>query len=159
MDNYYIDTHVHFQDPRLFNNLEVLIMNANKARVKKLIVVGYDVASSELAINIAKSRKNIYSTIGIHPHNAKDYKKEDIEYFKELIINENITAIGEIGLDNYYKHSEMFIQEKLFTKQIELAIDNNLPIIIHSRNTIDKVLDIIDQYNYSKFLLHSLGLQ
>lgn len=155
MENYYIDTHVHFQDPRLYNNLETLIEKAYKSNVKKMIVVGYNVISSEVAIDIAKARKNIYSTIGIHPHYAKDFKEENIEYFKELLKKENITAIGEIGLDNYYKISDMPKQIKIFIKQIELAIDNNLPIIIHSRNSIDKVLDIIDQYNYSKFLLHS----
>ncbi|MGC9365813.1 MAG: TatD family hydrolase [bacterium] len=150
----YIDTHAHLQDPRLMNQLNQLLDNADKAGVEKIIVVGYDLSSSEIAVNLTEHHQ-IFAGIGIHPHDAEKWNSRSYQQLKQLARQEKVVAIGEVGLDNYYLHSSPEIQKKVFNIQIELAAELNYPLIVHSRKAMAEVMEILENKNYNQVLLHS----
>ena len=124
-----IDSHVHLNDEELFPRIEEIIERAKSNGVKAFICIGYDRESSELAIEISSMYKEVYAAIGIHPSAAKHHNKSDLEWLEANIKNEKVVAIGEIGLDYYWDKSNEIKQKELFISQIELANNNNLPII------------------------------
>ena len=138
-----IDSHVHLNDEELFPRIEEIIERAKSNGVKAFICIGYDRESSELAIEIASMYKEVYSAIGIHPSAAKHYNKSDLEWLEANIKNEKVVAIGEIGLDYYWDKSNEIKQKELFISQIELANNNNLPIVVHMRDATNDTFEII----------------
>ena len=168
----FVDTHCHIQSAdskdgeRTTSGLwakapdllpDVIIENAQAANVSKLICVGCDVADSQLAVNFVENRDNCWASIGIHPHEAKDYVDEQAELtaFAELATAPKVVAIGECGLDYYYNHSPKAEQEKVLRYQIELALEHDLPIIFHVREAFDDFWPIFESYEGIRGVLHS----
>jgi TatD DNase family protein len=125
--------------------------------VTRLICVGCDLSDSQLAIAFAKDRPNCWATIGIHPHEAKNIvgKSADLDTFKSLVGRPKVVAVGECGLDFYYEHSPRESQIEVLKLQIELALDNNLPLVFHVRDAFDEFWPIFDSYKGIKGVLHS----
>jgi len=156
-----IDTHAHLNFPDYKNDLDKVIDRSVKNGVTKIICVSSNIADSVKAIEIAKKYPStIYAAVGIHPHQT-DFQeklslKEQIEQLKKLAKNSEVIAIGECGIDfSPAPPKEKDRSEKeqifLFEKQIELALDLNLPILVHSRKAFDEVLFILKRYlNSSK---------
>ena len=139
------DTHVHLNDPNFKENYEELIKEALENNINKMTVVGYDLESSKIAIELAQKYDFIYAAIGLHPaEQFKDYDK-DIKQL-ESMINNKVVAIGEIGLDYHYCPLDKKRQEDMFVKQLELAKKHNLPIIIHSRDACNDTYIILKEY-------------
>lgn len=142
------DTHIHLNEERLLSNLEQYIKEAEDKGVTKFLCVGWDLDSSKKAIEIANKYKNVYCSIGVIPTEHKQYEiggKTLKELESILTTSSKIIAIGEIGLD-YYWEKEEEIKEKqkiMFKEQIDLANKYNLPISIHSRNSIQDTYDIL----------------
>lgn len=141
-----IDTHVHLNDERYAQHLDEIIKEARENQVEQMIVVGYDFNSSIKAIEIANEYDNIYCAIGIHPSEVQkaDY---DISWIKEYARNHKVVAIGEIGLDYYWDKTYKEEQISFFKKQLELAKELNLPVIIHSREAMQETYDILKVSN------------
>jgi len=136
----YIDTHCHLTDGR-YKNVDEIIKNLNN--IKLAICVGYDYQSSVKSLEIANKYDNIYCALGVHPHDCKTLTDKILEEFKELSKNKKVVAIGEIGLDFHYPGFSKTDQERTFIKQMELADNLNLPIIIHSRDCTDYLNNIL----------------
>ena len=149
------DTHVHLNDPSYKENYKEIIEKALENNVKKMMVVGYDLESSKLAVKLANEYQFIYAAIGLHPSEQfNDYNNHLIEL--EKLISSKVLAIGEIGLDYHYTPLNKDNQAELFIRQLELAKKYNLPIIIHSRDACLDTYEILKQYKhcYSKGIMH-----
>lgn len=154
-----IDTHCHINTmikktfdtplPKDFIDLaEPIINQANTAGVTKIINVGTSLPESLNCIALAKAFTNCYATIGIHPNDVKSNWHEELITFKKLLedCSNNIVGIGEIGLDYHYPDFDKQLQYSAFKAQIELALQHNLPIVIHTRDAQQEVLDVLEQY-------------
>lgn len=137
-----IDTHAHIFDEK-FNDVNEVINEALNNNVKKMIVVGYDKKSSLLALELTKKYDFLYLSVGLHPSEVEKEDDENLEWLKEIIENEKVVAIGEIGLDYYWDKSFKEKQKKFFKKQIEIAKHYNLPIIVHCREAVQDCFDIL----------------
>ena len=118
-----------------------------------MVVSGVDDASNKEVLNLCTRYDNVYGTLGIHPESAGD--NYDLDFIREHINDPKIVGIGEIGLDYYYTKDNKNLQISLFCKQIEIALEFNKPIVVHSRDAINDTYDIIKKYNIgSKCLIH-----
>lgn len=158
------DTHIHLNDEKLYENLDEHIKEAKENGVHNFLVIGYNISSSILAVEIAKKYKGVcFAAVGIHPTDYKEYlDKENVDRLNTLIIEnkEYIKAIGEIGLDYYWikDKDEQEKEKEVFKKQILLAKTHSLPISIHSRDATQDTLDIIKNSNYEgPFVLHAFN--
>lgn len=134
----YIDTHVHLNDDTLYNKLEEVLKDAYDNLVDHFIVVGYDVESSKRALELAKKIPNCYCAIGFHPTEIKNYGDSEYNWLDEHANDENVVAIGEIGYDFHWDKTTEEEQKEAFVRQIKIAKKHNLPIIIHSRDALEK---------------------
>lgn len=161
----FIDSHCHIDGEAFENDRNQVIQNALDAGVVAMLNIGTgspDSDSFEKTIKLAKTQPFIFASLGIHPHDAKEYD-ENAE--KKLInlakSNKKVIAWGEIGLDFYYDHSPREIQEKVFRRQIAVARELNLPVIIHSRDANDETVRILkEECNYKDFrggIMHCFG--
>lgn len=129
-------------------NIDTMIADAHDAGVMKMICVGTTLADSQLAVKIASERENVYSSIGIHPHEAKDHSPQSVkDKFASLVSSGKIVAVGECGLDYFYNHSPKEEQVAMLKFQIELALKHDLPLIFHVRNAFDDFWPIFDSFH------------
>jgi len=143
-----IDTHCHLNDEALYKDLDNVISRARQVGVEKMVVVGWDEASSKLAIQIAEQYDFIYAVIGFHPENVFDIDDKVLYDTLNLYKHPKVVGIGEIGLDYHWtKDSDKReIQKEYFIKQIKFANEVGLPISIHSREAFADTLEILKQY-------------
>ena len=140
------DTHAHLDDERFDEDREFLIEKLKEENVSLVVNPGADMKTSRAAIKLAEKYDFIYAAVGIHPHDVKDIKEEDLIELEQMAKHEKVVAIGEIGLDYYYDNSPRELQREFFIKQIELANKVNLPIIIHSRDASMETYEILNEY-------------
>ena len=148
------DTHAHYNDHRFDDDRETLLTALPSLGVDEAIVVGYDIPSSEKAVEIASTLPYLHAAAGFHPENLEEYGEEGIAKLREILKNEKIIAIGEIGLDYHWKEFGPTLQEKAFRRQMELADELNLPVIIHSREATADTLRILADYKGVPGVLH-----
>ncbi len=141
------DSHAHIDDNRYSRDRDLVLEHARDNGVKYILNPGADLNSSIAAVNLAEKYDMIYAAVGVHPHDAKNMDENTLAILKSLTNRNKVVAIGEIGLDFYRDLSPRQEQEKWFKKQIELAQEVKLPIIIHSRDAHGKVFDILKEYN------------
>lgn len=140
-----IDSHVHLNNEQFDLDREYLIKNLKNNGIELVVNVGADLKSSIESVELAKEYENIYATVGVHPHSAKDLTDDMLEELKDLTKEKKVVAIGEIGLDYHYDNSPRDIQRKWFKKQIQLAKELDLPIVVHSREADQDTLDILKE--------------
>ena len=143
-----VDTHCHLNDEALYKDLDNVISRARQAGVEKMVVVGWDEASSKLAIEIAEQYDFIYAVIGFHPENVFDIDDKILYDTLNLYKHPKVVGIGEIGLDYHWTKDpdKREIQKEYFIKQIKFANEVGLPISIHSREAFADTLEILKQY-------------
>ena len=142
-----IDTHVHLNNKDLYPKIDEVMLEAKRVGVKKFFVVGYDLETSKLAIEIASKHEECYAIIGFHPTEIKHYKDEEYKWLEENAKHPKVVAIGEIGYDFHWDTTTKEEQEQSFIRQIEIAKKVNLPISIHSRDAIELTLKTIRETN------------
>lgn len=144
----FIDTHAHLNDYKFKDILPEVLKRAQKAQVKKIIVVGWDEASSKHAIKLAHQYPFIFAAVGYHPENLDGVDDEALQRIKKLAQDEKVVAIGEIGLDYYWSkdESKQARQREYFIRQIQLANEVNKPIIVHSRDASHDTFMIIKEH-------------
>lgn len=144
------DSHTHLNDKKFRDDQDDVIMDSYNNDIKLIMLPGASLESSISAIEIASSYDFIYAAVGIHPHDAKNMTEANLEEIKTLSKDINVKAIGEIGLDYYYNFSPIDLQKKWFEKQLILAKDLNLPVIIHDRDAHKDVIDILTKFDSFK---------
>lgn len=159
-----VDTHCHIQSVGGFEGEEStramwakaretspedILRRAREAEVTRLVCVGCDLEDSRLAVDFVKSRENCWSSVGIHPHEASRYVGQDdlLGQFVELAAASKLVAIGECGLDYFYENSDKISQRAILEFQLELAQQNNLPVIFHVREAFDDFWPIFERYS------------
>lgn len=148
-----VDTHCHIHESTYPLEVADVLKNAQAAGVTKLICVGTSMASSREAVDFAQKYDNVFSSIGVHPHDTKD------GYDLSSLVGERqkgkIVAVGEIGLDYFYTHSPREVQIAALEAQIDVALTNNLPIIFHVREAFSDFWPVFDNFKGIKGELHS----
>lgn len=142
----FFDSHCHLNDEKILLHLDEVVFDAKEAGVDAMVCIGYDLASSKKAIEIANRYEGVYAAIGFHPENIEGQNKEDsLREIRLLAKEDRVIAIGEIGLDYYwYKDPEVRRRQKpWFIAQIELANELNLPVSIHARDATRDVYEIL----------------
>ena len=153
----FIDTHCHIHSKDYSLDPETVIKGGLEVGISNAIVVGTDLEDSRLAVRFAQDHENLYSSIGIHPHEAKDYvhAPDKLKDFASLATEKKVVAVGECGLDYYYYHSPKEDQKQILEFQIELAQKHDLPMIFHVREAFDDFWPIIDKYPGIRGVIHS----
>jgi len=140
------DSHAHYNDEKFDEDRDELLKNMCKENIKNIICAGYSVESSKFALKIANEYEFIYATCGISPNDIPQNEEElwkQIEEIKQIANNKKIIAIGEIGLDYYWNKENKELQKIAFVKQIDLANELDLPIVIHTREAVTDTIDIL----------------
>ena len=141
-----IDTHCHLFFEELKKDLAGVLSRASDLGVTKFICVGTNVEDSKESYDLALNYENIFSTAGVHPHDSEEVPKDYLDQIKELLKNNKVVALGEIGLDYFRNISDRKIQKKIFREQLELAQEINKPIVFHNRESDDDILKILLEY-------------
>jgi TatD DNase family protein len=143
-----IDTHCHFNNARFAEDLSECLQRAQEAGVTQMIVVGYDLPSSEQAVALAEAYPGTLSAVvGVHPHDAKTWNTKCRSRLRALAERECVVALGEIGLDFHYDFSPRPAQYEAFRAQMALAHELALPVVIHCREAYPETLDVLEQEN------------
>jgi len=141
-----IDSHCHLQDPKFGRDRDAVVRRARDAGVSPLVVIGYDLDSSRLAVGLAESWDDVYATLGVHPHDAKTVAARDIDALARLAESPRVVAIGEIGLDFYRNLSPQEAQRTAFREQLALARSLRLPVVIHSRDADEPTFEVLAKH-------------
>lgn len=139
------DTHSHYDDEAFDEDREDLLSALKNKGVERLVSVGADIATSKAALELAKTHDFIYAALGVHPSETEKLTEADMEWIYENCGHEKVVAIGEFGLDYHWQEPEPEVQKKWFLRQIELAKEVKLPIIIHSRDAAAETMKILKE--------------
>lgn len=150
---YFIDTHTHIYLPE-FDDKDAMMQRASESGVKVTIMPAIDSTTHDAMREVESTYTNCYSMIGLHPCSVnQDYQKE-LNIVEEYLAKRSFIAIGEIGLDFYWDKTFVEQQYEAFHKQIEIALQYQLPIVIHSRNAIDECIEVVKQHPGIKGVFH-----
>ncbi|MEO8231662.1 MAG: TatD family hydrolase [Ignavibacteriota bacterium] len=142
----FIDTHAHLFFENFNDDIDEVINRAKENGVDYIIVPATDLATAKEAISLSEKYEQVYATVGIHPHDTKDWNDSLISEIEKLAKHPKVVAIGEIGLDYYYDFSPKDQQIKAFKSQLDLALELELPVVIHNRDSDEDMLEIIQSY-------------
>jgi len=141
-----VDSHCHLQDRQFDADRDAVLERARAAGVSAFVVVGTDLESSWRAVDLADSNSDVYATVGVHPHDAKDLDERMMGALERLVDSPKVVAVGEIGLDYYRKLSPPDAQMDAFRRQLDLARRRSLPVVIHARDADEETYDVLAAY-------------
>jgi TatD DNase family protein len=160
----FIDSHCHIDGEAFDDDRDEVVKRAKDAGVAAMMVVGTgNPHNGEIAkaVEVAERYENVFASVGVHPHDAKLYDEKAENHLIDLVkSSEKVIAWGEIGLDFYYDHSPRDVQEEVFRRQIRVAKQLNLPIIVHSRDADRETVEILsEECDYENFrgIMHCFG--
>lgn len=139
------DTHAHYDDDAFDGDREELLSSLPANGIGKVVNVGSTLISCRQTLALTKQYDFLYGAIGVHPSETAELTKESFAWLAEAAKDRRIVAIGEIGLDYYWEEPEHGLQKSWFSRQLELAAELKLPVIIHSRDAAKDTLDILKQ--------------
>ncbi|MFW6265120.1 MAG: TatD family hydrolase [Bacillota bacterium] len=141
-----IDTHAHLDFPKFNKDRLEVIAEAWDKGLSYIVNVGADMLSSQRSLVLAQEYPFIFATVGVHPHEASELDEEALTKLRQFAEDEKVVAIGEIGLDYHYDNSPRDIQREAFKRQLLLAKELDLPVVIHSREADEDTLEILKEY-------------
>ena len=137
------DTHAHYDDDAFDEDRDVLLSGMREQNVEYIVNVGASMASSERSIELAEKYPFVYAAVGVHPDEVGELDEEKFEKLREWTAHEKVKAVGEIGLDYYWDKEKHDLQKHWFMRQMELASEVKLPMIVHSREAAKDTLDMV----------------
>ena len=137
------DTHAHYDDEKFDEDRDELLKSLADAGVGTVVDAASTIDSCHQIIELIDKYPFLYGTLGIHPSECKDMTEVDLDWIRQQLKNPKIVAIGEIGLDYYWPEPDHDIQKKWFEKQLELAKETDMPVVIHSRDAAEDTLNMI----------------
>jgi len=141
------DTHAHYLDHRFDEDREELIDSLSKEGIKHVVEVSAGADDFEEIVRHIDKYEMFYGTLGVHPSEVSDLTEADMDMIRRLSAHDKIVAVGEIGLDYHFDDDpEPEIQKKWFVRQLEIAREVNLPVIIHSRDAAKDTFDILKEH-------------
>lgn len=148
------DTHAHLDDKSFDKDRDELIEEIRGSGVTNIMDIGADIESSKKALSIAKKYDFIYAAVGVHPSDVSGMTDADLDVIRELAKDEKVKAIGEIGLDYHYDDADREAQKKWFVKQLELADELGLPVVIHDRDSKGDCINILRDMKVKNAVMH-----
>ena len=149
------DTHAHYDDERFDGDREALLASMPEKNVGLIVNPGCDIPSSRVAVELAGKFDFVYAAVGIHPENCADFESEQIEKLRELAKEPKVVAIGEIGLDYYWaENPPKDLQQKVLRRQLLLAQELRLPVIIHDRDAHADTMAIVREFPQVRGVFH-----
>lgn len=143
------DSHTHLNSPEFINEVPRFLQQAADLNVDKMTIVGSNTELNEQAINLANKYPQLYAAVGWHPEDSKFYDAATEKVLAQQLEEDRVVALGEIGLDYHWDSSPQDVQRRVFKRQIEIAKDHGLPIVVHNRDAFE------DTYN----IIKSVGIQ
>lgn len=140
-----IETHFHL-DYLKEDSAENLLAAARAVGVERFMTISVEPGNMPKALELAQQFEDVYATLGVHPHEAVQFNDSTAQYMHEHCTNNKVVAVGEIGLDYFYEHSPRDIQRNVFCKQLEIAIQHQLPVVIHTREADEDTMAILKEY-------------
>lgn len=147
------DSHAHFDDEKFNEDRDEILSSLPSKGISGVINCGTNLQTSEFSIELSEKFGFVYAAVGFHPHEVTEFDDASLLEVKRLAQNEKVVAIGEIGLDYYYDFSPREKQIEAFEKQLELAAELSLPVIIHNRDAHADTLEILKKHR-PKGVLH-----
>jgi TatD DNase family protein len=153
-----IDTHAHLTDDRFADDVEAVVDRARAAGVAAIVTIGTRVETSRAALALAERFPDVWASAGIHPHSAAGADEAALEEIRRLLGEPRVVAVGEVGLDYHYDHSPRDVQRTAFLRQIDLAAELDLPVLVHCRDADDDVAAILrERGGEVRGVLHSFA--
>jgi TatD DNase family protein len=150
-----IDTHCHLTDPRLFSQLEEVILRARGVGVVRMITVGTDLLDGRAAIELCRSRPEVVRcSVGIHPNYSQEASVADVASLRELQGEPCVVALGEMGLDYFHRFADRGHQRRIFEAQLALAGELGRAVVIHSRDAIEDTLEVMRGFAAGRAVFH-----
>lgn len=141
------DTHAHYDADRFDNDRDALLAALPEAGVGLVLNPGCDLPSSRAAVALAERHAHVYAAVGIHPEDCGDFQDTQLDELRRLLAHPKAVAVGEIGLDYYWEENPpREFQQMVFRKQLALAADLDLPVIVHDREAHGDTLAIIREF-------------
>jgi TatD DNase family protein len=138
------DSHLHLTADRFDGEVDEVVRRAVAAGVFRMVTVATDPSDGRSALEIARSHPGVvYATAGLHPHDASAWTDETEAEIRALLAEPEVVAVGEAGLDFHYDNSPRSIQREAFEAQLDLAVETGLPIVVHSRDADDAMMEIL----------------
>ena len=150
------ETHAHYDDDAFDNDRDEILRLLNEKGIAPIVDIGASVASTKAAVSLAHKYAQVYAAAGVHPSDSGDLTDKDIDWLKGLCDDPKVVAIGEIGLDYHYDEPDREVQKKWFVRQLELAVETELPIVVHSRDAAADTYEILsrDEFRGLKGIIH-----
>ena len=149
------DTHAHYDDERVDGDREALLAGMPEKNVGLIVNPGCDISSSRTAVALAESFDFVYAAVGIHPENCGDFEPGMIDLLRQMAKNPRVVAIGEIGLDYYWaENPPRELQQEVLRRQLRLAEELGLPVIIHDRDAHGDTLEIVREFPRVRGVFH-----
>lgn len=138
-----VDTHCHLDFDRFDNDRDAVVARARLAGVRRIIVPAIDLPSCHLVLGLAERYEEVYAAVGVHPNSTAGWQDHWIDELRQLSRNRKVVAIGEIGLDYYRERSPKQVQQRALKRQLKLAVELELPVILHNRESSQDLLPIL----------------
>ena len=150
------ETHAHYDDDAYNSDRDRLIKLLKEEGIAPIVNVGASLTSTENTVKLAHEYDHVYAAAGVHPSDCEDLTEDDIKWLKGLCLDPRVVAIGEIGLDYHYDEPAKEVQKKWFVRQLRLAKEVSLPIIVHSRDAAADTLEILsrDEFKGMRGIIH-----
>lgn len=153
-DDQMIDTHAHIYLLDFQDDLEEILKRAEEVGISQIVMPAIDSKTHELMLKVEERFKSCISMMGLHPCSVNADFEQELDIVNNYLEQRHFVAIGEIGLDFYWDNTYRNQQYEAFHQQIGIAIKKNLPVVIHSRNSIDECIEVLQQYNQVKGVFH-----
>ncbi|MCD7825732.1 MAG: TatD family hydrolase [Clostridiaceae bacterium] len=144
------DTHAHYDDAAFDQDRDALLQGMKEQGVGQIVDIGADIASTERAVALSGQYPFVYAAAGVHPSETAGLTEEDMDFLCRIAKKDKVVAIGEIGLDYHYDEPDKEIQQKWFRRQLDLAKQLGLPVVIHSREAAQDTLSIMREEQAKK---------
>jgi len=138
-----IDTHCHLADDQFNADVELVVERARAAGVQRFVVPAVDVATAERTLRLAERFEEVYAAVGIHPESLHDLPEQAFDEIRAMAAHPKVVAIGEIGLDYYWDVAPRPIQQEVFARQMQLAAELSLPILVHNRDATEDTVRMV----------------
>lgn len=141
------DTHAHYDDEAFNEDRDKLLLSLPENGIEAVVNVGASIQSTKNTLELMKKYSFVYGAAGVHPNEIAELNEHLMDWLRHVAGREKVVAIGEIGLDYYWNEPEPEVQKHWFVRQLDLAREVNLPVIVHSRDAAKDTLDIIKAEN------------
>ncbi len=150
-----IDSHCHLADKQFSKDIEAVLQRAEESGIDMMITIADSLQEGKDCIQLTDSYEQIFCTVGVHPHNAKDWKEGDGDLLRRMLQQSpKVVALGEIGLDYHYDNSPRDVQRSVFEEQLRIGKELGLPLVVHCRDAVDDLKKIIEVVAPQHLVIH-----